>query len=181
MTAHEIWQQFRRKWSIQDLFWFVCKTWCTSFACDNLLYLAGKTKGFSHGPVKLSGRNSQEISAIRLNIQRQKTNKNENSPTKNELMLKILLYFTRNILARRIKNLETPLTSLRWLLLRQSFSFFVYLGFWWCVATEHWSFLLIFSTVSGRNQGQPHLHRVPLMAEGGNIPTCHQVGTMKTP
>lgn len=75
MTAHEIWQQFQKKWNIQDLFWFVCKTWYTSFACDNLLYLAGKTKGFSHGPVKLSGKNSQEISAIRLNIQRQKTNK----------------------------------------------------------------------------------------------------------
>lgn len=87
----------------------------------------------------------------------------------------------RKILARRIKNLETLLTSLRWFLLRPPFSFFVYLGFWWCVAVEHRSSLLTFWTVSQRNQAQPHPQRVPLVAEGGNIPTCHQVGTLKTP
>lgn len=72
--------------------------------------MASKTKGFSHGPVRLSDRNSQEISAIRLNIKRQKTNRKICQP---KIRLKVHLPFMRNILARRIRNLETLLTSLR--------------------------------------------------------------------
>lgn len=122
----------------------------TYFACDDLLYLAGKTKGFSHCPVKLSSRNSQEISARRKKKPK-KTPWFSNPKARQNLCSKRNFFFAKSILARQSGNLEAPLASLRWFPSRPPSSSFVYL------VTDDvliWDILILFAfwTVSGRSR-----------------------------